>query len=224
MRSPSTRCCPRCRRSVEGLGVTGGQRPPAYVISVYLLRYRRRIAALWPAVGPVRAQGRAGAGALCLCRCCRSAAGWRRALRCCWRCVSGMGWPARRIGRDRRGGDPRSVRGRRDGEAAVADLPRLHDRADQSRRRWGPAIAAIAGWRSIFIVLAVMGIVMLLWLRRLPETLAPADVRPLDLRDDDRGLGDGDAAPPRGGLYDRLGDDAGRALRLSQQQRTDHRR
>lgn len=46
----------------------------------------------------------------------------------------------------------------------------------------GAGVAAIAGWRSIFIVLAVMGIVMLFWLRRLPETLDPADVRPLDLR------------------------------------------
>lgn len=46
----------------------------------------------------------------------------------------------------------------------------------------GAGVAAIAGWRSIFIVLAVMGVVMLFWLRRLPETLDPADVRPLDLR------------------------------------------
>jgi DHA1 family bicyclomycin/chloramphenicol resistance-like MFS transporter len=46
----------------------------------------------------------------------------------------------------------------------------------------GAGVAAIAGWRSIFIVLAAMGIVMLFWLRRLPETLDPADVRPLDLR------------------------------------------
>src|SRR3546814_540929 len=46
----------------------------------------------------------------------------------------------------------------------------------------GAGIAAVAGWRAIFIVLAVMSIVMLFWLRRLPETLAPADVRPLDFR------------------------------------------
>ncbi|OHD04572.1 MAG: Bcr/CflA family drug resistance efflux transporter [Sphingopyxis sp. RIFCSPHIGHO2_01_FULL_65_24] len=46
----------------------------------------------------------------------------------------------------------------------------------------GAGVAAVAGWRSIFIVLAVMGVVMLFWLRRLPETLDPADVRPLDLR------------------------------------------
>jgi DHA1 family bicyclomycin/chloramphenicol resistance-like MFS transporter len=46
----------------------------------------------------------------------------------------------------------------------------------------GAGVAAIAGWRSIFIVLAVMGVVMILWLRRLPETLDPADVRPLDLK------------------------------------------
>jgi DHA1 family bicyclomycin/chloramphenicol resistance-like MFS transporter len=46
----------------------------------------------------------------------------------------------------------------------------------------GAGVAALAGWRAIFIVLAVMAIVMLLWLRRLPETLDPADVRPLDLK------------------------------------------
>ena len=46
----------------------------------------------------------------------------------------------------------------------------------------GAGIAAVAGWRAIFVVLAVMSIVMLFWLRRLPETLDPADVRPLDLK------------------------------------------
>ena len=46
----------------------------------------------------------------------------------------------------------------------------------------GAGITAFASWRAIFIVLAVMGVVMLLWLRRLPETLHPEDVRPLDLR------------------------------------------
>ncbi|MBB6426234.1 multidrug effflux MFS transporter [Sphingopyxis sp. JAI128] len=46
----------------------------------------------------------------------------------------------------------------------------------------GAGVAAIAGWRWIFLVLAVMGVVMLLWLRRLPETLDPADIRPLDWR------------------------------------------
>ena len=46
----------------------------------------------------------------------------------------------------------------------------------------GAGVAAVAGWRSIFIVLAVMGVVMILWLRRLPETLHPEDVRPLDVR------------------------------------------
>lgn len=46
----------------------------------------------------------------------------------------------------------------------------------------GAGVAAVAGWRSIFIVLAVMGGVMLLWLRRLPETLAAEDIRPLDAR------------------------------------------
>lgn len=46
----------------------------------------------------------------------------------------------------------------------------------------GAGVAALAGWRAIFLLLAVMAGVMLLWLRRLPETLDPADVRPLDLR------------------------------------------
>ncbi|WP_260581735.1 MFS transporter [Sphingopyxis sp. PET50] len=46
----------------------------------------------------------------------------------------------------------------------------------------GAGVAALAGWRAIFLVLAAMAIVMLLWLRRLPETLDPADVRPLDWR------------------------------------------
>ncbi|WP_194954828.1 multidrug effflux MFS transporter [Sphingopyxis solisilvae] len=46
----------------------------------------------------------------------------------------------------------------------------------------GAVVEAVAGWRAIFIVLAVMGLVMLAWLRRLPETLNPADVRPLDWR------------------------------------------
>ena len=45
----------------------------------------------------------------------------------------------------------------------------------------GAGITAVADWRAIFIVLAAMGVVMLLWLRRLPETLEPADVRPLNL-------------------------------------------
>ncbi|MDO9369268.1 MAG: multidrug effflux MFS transporter [Sphingopyxis sp.] len=46
----------------------------------------------------------------------------------------------------------------------------------------GAGVAAVAGWRWIFLVLAVMGVVMILWLRRLPETLDPADVRPLAWR------------------------------------------
>ena len=46
----------------------------------------------------------------------------------------------------------------------------------------GAAITAVADWRAIFVVLAAMGGVMLLWLRRLPETLEPCDVRPLDWR------------------------------------------
>lgn len=46
----------------------------------------------------------------------------------------------------------------------------------------GAGVSAVAGWRAIFIVLAVMSMMMLLWLRRLPETLDPADSRPLNFR------------------------------------------
>lgn len=46
----------------------------------------------------------------------------------------------------------------------------------------GAGVEAVAGWRAIFIVLAGMGLAMIAWLRRLPETLEPADVRPLDWR------------------------------------------
>lgn len=44
----------------------------------------------------------------------------------------------------------------------------------------GAVISKMAGWRAIFIVLAVMGVAMIVWLRRLPETLRPADRRALD--------------------------------------------
>ncbi|MCC2601524.1 multidrug effflux MFS transporter [Sphingopyxis yananensis] len=44
----------------------------------------------------------------------------------------------------------------------------------------GAAVAAVAGWRAIFIVLAVMAVLMILWLRRLPETLAREDRRSLE--------------------------------------------
>lgn len=46
----------------------------------------------------------------------------------------------------------------------------------------GAGVSAIAGWRAIFVLLAVMALVMIIWLRRLPETLQPDDIRPLDLR------------------------------------------
>ncbi|PZQ24269.1 MAG: Bcr/CflA family drug resistance efflux transporter [Sphingopyxis macrogoltabida] len=46
----------------------------------------------------------------------------------------------------------------------------------------GAGVTAIAGWRSIFFFFGAMAVVMLLWLRRLPETLDPADVRRLDWR------------------------------------------
>ena len=46
----------------------------------------------------------------------------------------------------------------------------------------GAGVAAIAGWRAIFFLFAAMALLMLLWLRRLPETLEPHDVRRLDWR------------------------------------------
>lgn len=45
----------------------------------------------------------------------------------------------------------------------------------------GAGVAALAGWRAIFMLFAAMSLLMLVWLRRLPETLDPADARPLDL-------------------------------------------
>jgi MFS transporter, DHA1 family, multidrug resistance protein len=46
----------------------------------------------------------------------------------------------------------------------------------------GSLILEFASWRAIFIVMAVLGLAMLAWLRRLPETLDPANVRRLDVR------------------------------------------
>lgn len=45
----------------------------------------------------------------------------------------------------------------------------------------GAGIAAVAGWRAIFVLMALLGLVMLAWIRRLPETLDPANVRRLDV-------------------------------------------
>lgn len=45
----------------------------------------------------------------------------------------------------------------------------------------GAGIAWIAGWRAIFIVLAMLGLIMMAWMRRLPETLDPRHVRALDI-------------------------------------------
>ncbi len=46
----------------------------------------------------------------------------------------------------------------------------------------GAVIAALAGWRAIFVLMALLGLAMMVWIRRLPETLDPANVRPLDMR------------------------------------------
>lgn len=47
----------------------------------------------------------------------------------------------------------------------------------------GQAILLVAEWRWIFLVLAAMGSVMLLWVwKRLPETLAPEDAVPLEAK------------------------------------------
>lgn len=45
----------------------------------------------------------------------------------------------------------------------------------------GALIAAALNWRAIFVVMALLGLVMMVWIRRLPETLDPADVRRLDV-------------------------------------------
>lgn len=45
----------------------------------------------------------------------------------------------------------------------------------------GAAILQVGNWRAIFVVMALLGIAMLFWLRRLPETLDPDNVRRLDL-------------------------------------------
>lgn len=45
----------------------------------------------------------------------------------------------------------------------------------------GAVIASALGWRAIFIVMALLGLVMMAWIRRLPETLDPSDIRRLDL-------------------------------------------
>jgi len=45
----------------------------------------------------------------------------------------------------------------------------------------GAGIAALSGWRSIFVVMALLALVMLAWIRRLPETLDPANVRRFDV-------------------------------------------
>jgi DHA1 family bicyclomycin/chloramphenicol resistance-like MFS transporter len=45
----------------------------------------------------------------------------------------------------------------------------------------GALIAGALNWRAIFVVMALLGLVMMVWIRRLPETLDPADVRRLDI-------------------------------------------
>jgi DHA1 family bicyclomycin/chloramphenicol resistance-like MFS transporter len=46
----------------------------------------------------------------------------------------------------------------------------------------GAVVADLAGWRAIFLLMALLGLVMMAWIRRLPETLNPDDVRRLDVR------------------------------------------
>ncbi|SBV34558.1 membrane protein of unknown function [uncultured Sphingopyxis sp.] len=104
----------------------------------------------------------------------------------------------------------------------------------------GAGIAAVAGWRAsrsatwsisarpapLMRMLSARGDVDRDAALAAPpaRNARPRRRAPARLRDDGRGLGDGDAPPPRRGLYDRVGHDAGRALWLSQQQRADHRR
>lgn len=46
----------------------------------------------------------------------------------------------------------------------------------------GAVILEFGNWRAIFVLMALLGLAMLAWIRRLPETLDPINVRPLDLR------------------------------------------
>jgi DHA1 family bicyclomycin/chloramphenicol resistance-like MFS transporter len=47
----------------------------------------------------------------------------------------------------------------------------------------GQGILVVAGWQAIFLTMAALGLVVLVWTwRRLPETLAPENRRPLGLR------------------------------------------
>lgn len=47
----------------------------------------------------------------------------------------------------------------------------------------GQVILMVSGWRGVFFTMAVLGLVILVWTWwRLPETLAPADRRPLSFR------------------------------------------
>ncbi len=52
----------------------------------------------------------------------------------------------------------------------------------------GAGLIGILPWRAVFIVPAVFGTALIAWTFRIPETLAPENVRPFTLRDTGRGI------------------------------------
>ena len=52
----------------------------------------------------------------------------------------------------------------------------------------GALLISILPWRSVFIAPALFGLFLITWTYRLPETLAPENVRPFTLRDTGRGI------------------------------------
>lgn len=52
----------------------------------------------------------------------------------------------------------------------------------------GAGLISFLPWRSVFIVPAVVGVGLILWTFRIPETLSPENVRPFTLRDTGRGI------------------------------------
>ena len=52
----------------------------------------------------------------------------------------------------------------------------------------GAGLISFLPWRAVFIVPAVVGVGLILWTFRIPETLSPENVRPFTLRDTGRGI------------------------------------
>jgi DHA1 family bicyclomycin/chloramphenicol resistance-like MFS transporter len=52
----------------------------------------------------------------------------------------------------------------------------------------GAGLISFLPWRAVFVVPAVVGVGLILWTFRIPETLSPENVRPFTLRDTGRGI------------------------------------